>query len=268
MRPARLLGTLGHADGLLRARAPAPTAPFVLPRSTPAEAALANAAMTKHYSLVQPYGTGRNRQNYQHATVLSNHATAAEAFAAVERIAQQLQAYGLDRTTRRSWWSMTRAGRCPECCRDRMARAFVVGGSASRGGGLPGRLSRGRRDRGSQGTALSKLRPRMPSHRAAARATGGPGDSQAPGARGGSPAGDVLPHVPGDEHHGVPLERRDARACAADCHPRVSEDHGSCTTEPRTRSRSMKSNASGSWSCHSGGPRSETRDRRRAETRG
>ena len=39
-----------------------------------------------------------------------------------------------------------------------------------------------------------------------------------------APVLDVLPHVPGDGDHGVPVERRDARARAADRRARVSED--------------------------------------------
>ena len=41
---------------------------------------------------------------------------------------------------------------------------------------------------------------------------------------GGSAGVDVLPHVPGDGHHGVSVERGDAGARAADCRPCVSED--------------------------------------------
>ena len=40
----------------------------------------------------------------------------------------------------------------------------------------------------------------------------------------GAPALDVLPHVPGDGDHGVPVERGDARARAADRGARVAED--------------------------------------------
>jgi hypothetical protein len=51
------------------------------------------------YALVQPYGTGRHRDDYRRATVLSIHTTADEAFAALDRIAQQLRAHGLDEAT-------------------------------------------------------------------------------------------------------------------------------------------------------------------------
>ena len=40
----------------------------------------------------------------------------------------------------------------------------------------------------------------------------------------GAAGDDVLPHVSGDGHHGVPVERGDARARAADRRPRVAED--------------------------------------------
>ena len=44
-------------------------------------------------------------------------------------------------------------------------------------------------------------------------------------AGGGGTAGvDVLPHVSGDGHHGVPVERRDARARATDRRPLVAEN--------------------------------------------
>ena len=45
-----------------------------------------------------------------------------------------------------------------------------------------------------------------------ARAAGGPGDDQAARRGRGAPALDVLPHVPGDGDHGVPVERGNPRA--------------------------------------------------------
>ena len=44
----------------------------------------------------------------------------------------------------------------------------------------------------------------------ALQAPGRPGDDQAACRSRGAPALDVLPHVPSDRHHGVPLERGDA----------------------------------------------------------
>ena len=62
---------------------------------------------------------------------------------------------------------------------------------------------------------------------------------------GGWSAGvDVLPHVPGDGHHGVSVERWDARARATDCRPRVSEDDEAVRPDGGQRSRSTRSNAS------------------------
>lgn len=52
--------------------------------------------MRARYFVVQPYGTGRNRENYHQATVLSTHATAKEAFAAVEDLAGRLQDQSVD----------------------------------------------------------------------------------------------------------------------------------------------------------------------------
>ena len=46
--------------------------------------------------------------------------------------------------------------------------------------------------------------------------TRGPGHDQAAGGCGGAPGLDLLPHVPGDGHHGVPLERGDAGARPAE----------------------------------------------------
>ena len=53
---------------------------------------------------------------------------------------------------------------------------------------------------------------------------GGAGDDQAPGVGGGAAGVDLLPHVSGDGHHGVSVERRDARARATDRRPCVAED--------------------------------------------
>ena len=57
-----------------------------------------------------------------------------------------------------------------------------------------------------------------------ARSAGRPGDDQAARRGRGAAALDVLPHVPGDGDHGIPVERGDARARAADRGARVSED--------------------------------------------
>ena len=51
-----------------------------------------------------------------------------------------------------------------------------------------------------------------------------PGDDQAAGGGGGSPALDLLPHVPGDGDHGVSVEWGDARTRAADRRARLPED--------------------------------------------
>ena len=50
------------------------------------------------------------------------------------------------------------------------------------------------------------------------------GHDQAPHGGRGSPAVDLLPHVPGDGDHGVSVERGDARARAADRRARLAED--------------------------------------------
>ena len=52
-----------------------------------------------------------------------------------------------------------------------------------------------------------------------------PGHDQAAGGGGGSPALDLLPHVPGDGDHGVSVEWGDARTRAADRRARLPEDH-------------------------------------------
>ena len=51
-----------------------------------------------------------------------------------------------------------------------------------------------------------------------------PGEDQAAGGGGGSPALDLLPHVPGDGDHGVSVEWGDARTRAADRRARLPED--------------------------------------------
>ena len=51
-----------------------------------------------------------------------------------------------------------------------------------------------------------------------------PGDDQAEGGGGGSPALDLLPHVPGDWDHSVSVEWGDARTRAADRRARLPED--------------------------------------------
>ena len=84
------------------------------------------------------------------------------------------------------------------------------------GGRGPRRLRRGGRARGGEGGALPDAGPGGaaadgPGARPAARA----GDDQAARRGGGAAALDVLPHVPGDRDHGVPVERRDPRARAA-----------------------------------------------------
>ena len=91
-----------------------------------------------------------------------------------------------------------------------------------RGGGRG--VSRRRRRRGCEGPAVSERRPGGPSERAAPGAPRRAGDDQAAGGGRGAAGVDVLPHVSGDGHHGVPVERGDARARAADCRPRVAED--------------------------------------------
>ena len=60
--------------------------------------------------------------------------------------------------------------------------------------------------------------------RAGLDAAGRPGHDQAAGGGGGSPAIDLLPHVPGDGDHGVSVEWRHARTRAADRRARLPED--------------------------------------------
>ena len=60
--------------------------------------------------------------------------------------------------------------------------------------------------------------------RAGRDAASRPGDDQAAGGGGGSPALDLLPHVPGDRDHGVSVEWGDTRTRAADRRARLPED--------------------------------------------
>ena len=82
----------------------------------------------------------------------------------------------------------------------------------------------GRARRG-DGGALPERRPRgAPVDGAGAVAAPRPGDDQAAGGGGGSPALDLLPHVPGDGDHSVSVEWGDARTRAADRRARLPED--------------------------------------------
>ena len=70
--------------------------------------------------------------------------------------------------------------------------------------------------RGAEGGALPERGPvGAAADGPGARAAGGAGDGQAARGGRGSAVLDVLPHVPGDGNHGVPIERRDPRARAA-----------------------------------------------------
>ena len=85
-------------------------------------------------------------------------------------------------------------------------------------------LARGRARRG-DGGALPERRPRgAAADGPGALAASRPGDDQAAGGGGGSPALDLLPHVPGDGDHGVSVEWGDARTRAADRRARLPED--------------------------------------------
>ena len=75
-----------------------------------------------------------------------------------------------------------------------------------------------------EGAAVSERRPGGLAERSGARAPGRAGDDQAAGGGRGAAGVDVLPHVSRDGHHGVPVERGNARARAADRRPRVAED--------------------------------------------
>ena len=91
----------------------------------------------------------------------------------------------------------------------RGARRLPRAGLARRGedGALPERRPRGAAADGPGALAASR-----------------PGDDQAAGGGGESPALDLLPHVPGDGDHGVSVERGDARTRAADRRARLPED--------------------------------------------
>ena len=85
-------------------------------------------------------------------------------------------------------------------------------------------LERGRARRG-DGGALPERRPRgAAADGPGALAASRPGNDQAAGGGGGSPALDLLPHVPGDGDHGVSVEWGDARTRAADRRARLPED--------------------------------------------
>ena len=79
------------------------------------------------------------------------------------------------------------------------------------------RLPRAGRARRGDGGALPERRPRgAAADGPGAVAASRPGHDQAAGGGGGSPALDLLPHVPGDGNHGVSVEWGDARTRAAD----------------------------------------------------
>ena len=112
-----------------------------------------------------------------------------------------------------------------------VAQAPREGRPASRRPGPPsggrgaGRLPRAGRARRGDGGALSERRPRgAAADGPGALAASRPGDDQAAGGGGGSPALDLLPHVPGDGDHGVSVEWGDARTRAADRRARLPED--------------------------------------------
>ena len=71
-----------------------------------------------------------------------------------------------------------------------------------------------------------------------------PGDDQAAGGDRGSPALDLLPHVPGDGDHGVSVAWGDARTRAADRRVRLPRRPRSSTTGRRTQSPPTRSSAS------------------------
>ena len=106
-------------------------------------------------------------------------------------------------------------------------------------------LHRGGRARRGEGAALPERRPGgSEADGPGAVAASRPGQDQAAGGGRGFAALDLLPHVPGDGDHGVSVERRDARARAADRRARVAEDDEASTTGRRTRSASTRSSAS------------------------
>ena len=112
-----------------------------------------------------------------------------------------------------------------------MAQAPREGRQASRRPGPPlggrgaRRLPRGGRARRAEGGALPERRPGgAAADGPGALAASRPGDDQAAGGGGGSPALDLLPHVSGDGDHGVSVEWGDARTRAADRRARLPED--------------------------------------------
>ena len=87
------------------------------------------------------------------------------------------------------------------------------------------RLPRAGRARRGDGGALPERRPRgAAADGPGALAASRPDHDQATGGGGGSPALDLLPHVPGDGDHGVSVEWEDARTRAADRRARLPED--------------------------------------------
>ena len=107
------------------------------------------------------------------------------------------------------------------------------------------RLPRAGRARRADGGALPERRPRgAAADGPGALAASCPGDDQAAGGGGGSPALDLMPHVPGDGDHGVSVEWGDARTRAEDRRARLPRRPRSSTTGRRTRSPSTRSSAS------------------------
>ena len=111
-------------------------------------------------------------------------------------------------------------------------RLHEKGGTAARCPGPPSggrgarRLPRGGRAGRADGGALPERRPRgADTDGPGALAPSRSGHDQAARGRGGSPALDLLPHVPGDGDHGVSVQWRDARTRAADRRARLPEDH-------------------------------------------
>ena len=93
------------------------------------------------------------------------------------------------------------------------------------GSGGTGQVRRGGRTPKAEGDALPERGTGGgPADRTGAAAAHRPGDDQAAGGGGAAAPLDVLPHVPGDGDHGVPLERGDARARAADSWAPVPKD--------------------------------------------
>ena len=94
-------------------------------------------------------------------------------------------------------------------CLTRVDVSPTVGVAEGAGGGTPGCPAvvpelrvhdAGDRDGGATGPAVRRT--------CTVDQARGPGHDQAAGGGGGAPGLDLLPHVPGDGHHGVPLERR------------------------------------------------------------